>query len=99
MSINLAQLLVIGQTIAGLLPVVDTTVKGIEAALPAGTPGTVKLEAARQTMSGIFATMEGLAVTFEQAWPALNGVIGALVTAYNAIGIFKKGQTPTAAAG
>jgi hypothetical protein len=92
-TMNLQQVVALGQTIGQLFPVIDSTIKGIESALPAGTSGTTKLEVARTTIASIFSTIEGLAVTFEQAWPAISGVIGALVTAYNAVGLFKKGQT------
>jgi len=90
MGINIGQILAVGHAVAGLFPVIDGVVKGIEDALPTGTSGSVKLEAARQTLSGVFSIASEIGVTFETAWPAIASVISALVGAYNAIGLFKK---------
>lgn len=52
--------------------------------------GAEKLEHVRAGLAAAWSKFDSLAVTFESAWPAISTAIGALVTFFNAAGVFKK---------
>lgn len=84
------------KSVAAAWPAVDSFVKQVEAALP-GAIGSVKLGAVKSLIESTWNTVEGVAVDFESAWPALSAAVGALVTIYNAAGLFNHSATPPAA--
>lgn len=66
-----------------LIPALISLIKAIEDALPAAGLGAEKLAAVRKIIE---ATYEGAA----EIWPTLEKVISAIVSMFNAVGIFKK---------
>lgn len=85
------------KSIAAAWPLVDSFVKQVEAAIPDAL-GTIKLGAVKSMLQAAWADVEGVVVDFESAWPAISSAVGALVTVYNAVGLFnhKAPATPTA---
>ncbi len=92
---NISAILTIAGEVLSLLPLLAETVKRIEDILPAGTPGTVKLEAVRGIIQNCYAAGNAVETEFNQVWPTLQSVIGSLVHAFNASGVFTK-ATPAA---
>jgi|GEM_PF-3228314 len=78
----------IWKTIAAVWPAVDTFVKQVEGAFPAGTAGATKLAAVESLLQGAWVKIAGIEATFEDVWPALSGAISALVAVYNTAGLF-----------
>jgi len=66
-----------------LLPALIVAIKAIEEAIPGSGKGEQKLEAIRQVLISIDASVGDL-------WPKIQGVIGVLVNVLNATGVFKK---------
>lgn len=85
------------KSVAAAWPAVDSFVRQIESAIPAAV-GSVKLDAVKSMLSATWNTIEGVEADFESAWPAISSAVGALVTVYNAVGLFnhKAPATPTA---
>lgn len=84
------------KSIAAAWPTVDAFVRQIEAAIPAAV-GSVKLDAVKSMLSATWGSIEGVEAEFESAWPAISSAVGALVTVYNAVGLFNhKPSAPTA---
>lgn len=69
--------------VAQIVPALIGLIKSIEEALPEAGFGKDKLEAVRKIIES---TYEGAA----EIWPTLEKVISAIVTMFNAVGIFKK---------
>jgi hypothetical protein len=84
------QFLTILKTILTLLPLLIEAVKAIEAAVPQGGQGAAKLDLIRQTLQAGYEVASDATVKFEAIWPALQSVIGSVVTLFNATGAFKK---------
>lgn len=84
------KLLNITKVVAAIYPVVVTFVENVENSLPAGTPGAQKLEIVKQYLQSLWGTLSGVEATFEEVWPSIAALVGALVTAYNSLGVFKK---------
>ncbi|KON79412.1 hypothetical protein PA01_12795 [Azoarcus sp. PA01] len=76
--------------ILSLLPLILEVVRAIEDALPAGGNGAAKLALLRQTIEAAYSTVTGATVAFEQLWPALERTVAAVVSLYNATGVFKQ---------
>lgn len=87
----MANVLAILKTVLTLLPLLIDAVKAIEAALPQSGLGTQKLSIIRSTLEATFRTANEVSVTFEQVWPALEATVGAVVNAFNRVGVFNKG--------
>lgn len=73
-----------------LLPLIADGVRAIESLLPEGGQGKAKVALVRQMLEAAFATIKGLAVTFEEAWPALETTVNGVVGLFNATGRFTK---------
>jgi hypothetical protein len=96
---NFTQIIATANAVASLLPVVATLVQGVENAMPAGTPGAMKLEAVKSGLASIYAAEQNLSVHFDAIWVPLQGMITTLVNAFNAAGLFvRKAQATTPAA-
>lgn len=87
---NIAQIVQVASAVGSLLPVAGTFVQAIESAMPAGTPGAAKLETVRVGMASVYNASGEAAIAFEALWPHLQAIIGSLVAAYNAVGMFRK---------
>jgi phage-related protein len=87
------------RALAALLPIVMQLVRQLEEALPTSGAGAAKLAQIKAILQQVFATLSGVTVTFDQVWPTVQALIGGLVGAFNALGVFKKGNTPPAAEG
>lgn len=84
------QVLQILKLILSLLPLILDTVRAIEAALPEGGNGSAKLALVREAISAGYSVASDAVTSFEQAWPAIEKVVGAAVTLFNTAGAFKK---------
>jgi len=78
-------------TVAQLLPALIQFVTSLEAAIPQGGQGAVKLEILKSLLVNAYAVEKNLAASFEQIWPVVSGIVAKLVSTYNSLGIFKKG--------
>ena len=76
--------------ILSLLPLIIDAVRAIEAALPATGQGAAKLQLIRETLQAGFSTAGDAVAAFEQAWPAIERVVGAVVGLFNRAGVFDK---------
>lgn len=85
------------RALAALLPIVLQLVRQLEEALPTTGAGAAKLAQIKAILQQVFGTLSGLTVTFEQVWPTVQALISGVVSAFNALGVFKKGNTPPAA--
>ena len=70
-------------TILKLLPAIIAAIKAIEAAIPESGKGKEKLEAIRQIIEQVDASVATL-------WPQIAATVGVLVTLLNSVGAFKK---------
>jgi len=84
------QFFMIVKMVAALYPVLMQIIKSIEEAMPAAGQGQAKLALIKTTLEGAYTTMGDAQVKFEAIWPMLQGVISAMVSMYNAAGVFKK---------
>ena len=66
-----------------LIPAIITALKAIEDAIPGSGMGEQKLAAVR-------AMLEVIDGSISKLWPQISGVIGVLVSLFNATGVFKK---------
>ncbi len=66
-----------------LIPAIITALKAIEDAIPGSGMGEQKLAAVR-------AMLEVIDGSVSKLWPQISGVIGVLVSLFNATGVFKK---------
>src|SRR5579859_6843665 len=92
-SANLTKVLNIGEAVVALLPTVDALVKGVESALPEGTAGAQKLAVVESTLSATYNAIPGLVAAWEDVWPVITKEITALVSAFNAVGVFSKSKS------
>ena len=76
--------------ILSLLPLILTAVKAIEEALPAGGNGREKLALVRTTIESGYNLATDTFGDFQTLWPAIERVIGAAVSMFNAAGVFRK---------
>lgn len=82
--------------IVKLLPLAIQLVQMLEATLPAGTPGTAKMDAVKNGLTSVVAA-EGIAAPlFEQAWPALHAVTSSMVDTFQKHGTSNGEFKPTA---
>ena len=58
--------------------------------LPASGQGAAKLQLIRETLQAGFSTAGDAVAAFEQAWPAIERVVGAVVGLFNRAGVFEK---------
>ncbi|MCL4687489.1 MAG: hypothetical protein KJ007_02865 [Burkholderiales bacterium] len=80
----------IAKLVLALFPVLISAIKAVEEAIPGQGNGEQKLAMVRGVLENAFKVATDVTVQFEALWPALAGVIGSVVTAFNASGIFKK---------
>ena len=73
--------------VASLLPTLIQLIQAVEAAMPAAGQGAQKLALVKNIMTSVDTSL----VT---AWPALETVIGAIVSVFNATGAFNAKSTP-----
>lgn len=73
----------------GLLPVVIETIKAIENAIPVAGKGKDKLELVKNVLQTTFETSNQSIDVFQELWPTLQSIIGAVVSTFNTLGIFK----------
>ncbi|GAA0907620.1 hypothetical protein GCM10009552_15830 [Rothia nasimurium] len=76
------------QLIASLIPLLTSMVQTVEAALPDGTPGAVKLKAVEDALASAYAKEQNSSVAFSEVWPALSGIASSLVATFKAAGTF-----------
>lgn len=77
------------KSVLSLLPIVIDAIKAIEAAFPEGTKGHIKLDIVKSTVESAYSVATDVVAPFESIWPVLSGMITAIVTAFNASGLFK----------
>lgn len=82
------------QAVAALTPLLISLVQGVEATLPAGTPGATKLKAVEDAVSSVYAKEQIAQASFQDVWPLLSGVASVLVATYKATGAFAPSQPP-----
>jgi hypothetical protein len=73
-----------------LLPMLIQAIQTVEAAVPQSGQGAQKIAAVKSILQSAWTTGQAVAVPFEQAWPALQGTISALVSLFNSAGSFKQ---------
>lgn len=95
---NLTQAVQVGSAVANLLPVAAQLVNSVQQAMPEGTPGAAKLETVKNALEHIYAAEQKTVATFELVWPPISAIISGLVSAYQAVGLFKKSTPATPAA-
>lgn len=78
----------IWSAVSAVWPMVTALVKQVESDFPAGSTGQQKLDAVQSMLSTAWTKVSGVEASFEQAWPILEGMISALVSTYNALGLF-----------
>lgn len=86
----MAQFLIIAKIVLSLFPAIIEAVKAAEAALPQSSQGALKLEAIKVALESAFNTIQNIEGKFETYWPAISGAVGAVVSMFNAAGLFKK---------
>lgn len=86
------------QLIASLIPLLTSMVQIVEAALPAGTPGAVKLKAVEDALASAYAKEQNASVAFSEVWPALSGIASSLVATFKAAGTFQSSKVAVPAA-
>jgi hypothetical protein len=77
---------------AEILPVVASLVQAVEAVMPQSGQGSVKLAAVRVMLQNAYNQVEHASAAFDQVWPLVQPAIAAMVTVYNATGLFHKPQ-------
>lgn len=92
----LQRFLDIARIVSALYPTILDLVRGVEAALPEGA-GKTKLDTVLATIESVWSQIENLGMKFDELRPTLVLTINALVTAFNATGIFRKRPAPPAA--
>jgi hypothetical protein len=76
--------------IAALWPVAKTLLETAESAFGSGK-GAEKLAYVREMLQSAYEALDQGYDAFQSVWPAIQRLITITVTAYNAIGKFKKG--------
>jgi hypothetical protein len=77
--------------VLGLIPTIANTIKSIEELDSTSGKGAHKLQVVLAIVRGLYeAANPNASVAFDQIAKAVEGAISALVTYYNAIGLFKK---------
>lgn len=84
------QYLTIIKIIIQLLPSVLEAIKALEAMLPESGLGKQKLEILKSAIEAAYLVTNEYSVKFDTLWPALEKVIGSIVSTMNATGIFNK---------
>lgn len=78
------------QLVITLLPQIIDAVKTVETALPQSGQGAQKLAIVRSVLESAWIATGQAKAAFDQAWPALGATISAIVSAFNAAGIFPR---------
>lgn len=73
-----------------LFPLIIDAVKAVEAAVPTGGQGSIKLGMIRELLAAAYSSGGAVAQTFEDIWPAVSKTVAGVVTAFNAAGVFKR---------
>lgn len=82
--------LITAKLVLSLLPAILEAVRAIEQALPEGGLGQQKLALIRQAVVGAAEATGDSLKAVEQAWPAIQSTVGAVVGLFNTVGAFKK---------
>lgn len=72
-----------------LIPALIEALKAIEAAIPGSGKGAEKLAMVRSVLEAGWQFSKG-EIPFNEAWPAIEKAIGALVAGFNRLGVFQK---------
>jgi len=80
----------VAKVAASLIPAVVAAVKAIEEALPEKGQGAEKLALVRQMIEQVFATVQGVSITFAELWPTVERLIAGFVALFNKLGQFRK---------
>lgn len=67
-----------------------SAVKAIEEAIPGQGKGEAKLAAVRAVLERGYSLATDATTTFEAIWPAVFGMVGAVVKLFNGAEVFKK---------
>lgn len=84
------QFLEIAKLIISLFPLLIQAVQAVESAIPASGNGQQKLELIKSIIQTSYESSNKFVASFEQLWSPLSSVVQAIVSAFNAAGIFKK---------
>lgn len=78
------------KTVLAMLPLVIQAIQALEAAMPGSGNGSAKLAVIKETLSSAYKVSTDAVGTFDQLWPVLQTMIGAVVSGFNISGVFKK---------
>lgn len=84
----MANFLAIIQILNVLMPLLHTAIATVEAAIPQGGKGAVKLAAVKAMLEAAFNSVNHATVKFEQVWPTLEAMITVMVKTLNLAGVF-----------
>jgi hypothetical protein len=84
------KLIAIARLLISIYPLIIAAIKEVESALPESGKGQLKLAMVRSIIESAYAISEDKLGQFEEIWPAIASVISAVVSAFNAAGVFKK---------
>lgn len=76
------------QLVIALLPQLIEAVKTVETALPQSGQGDQKLAIVCSVLESAWTATGQVKAAFDQAWPVLSATIAAIVSAFNAAGVF-----------
>jgi hypothetical protein len=86
----MASFLTIIKLLLSLGPDLIKFIQRLEEIIPGQGKGEQKLAMLRAYMESIWAGAGDLLPGFEEVWPKIQSVVGGIVAAFNAMGIFKK---------
>ena len=78
----------LAKTILALLPSIILAIQAVEDAIPGEGKGEAKLALIREILQKIYEQSTDLTTDFEKIWPALAAAIAAVVSSFNALGIW-----------
>lgn len=73
-----------------LMPVLIDAIKAAEDALPGEGKGEAKLVMVRGVLEAAYEAATDTQADFTQIWPAVKRTIDSVVSAFNAVGLFRK---------
>ncbi len=76
--------------VKAMFPLIVQFVRDVENAFPPGGFGAQKLALVRAWLESAFDKANDFGLTFDDLWPKIAAVVSSLVTAYNAIGVFRR---------
>ena len=78
--------------VLSLFPLLVEMIRTVERSIPQPGSGTQKLALVRELVQAVYDAAVDMSARFDDLWPVLESVIGALVRIFNLLGIFKKGD-------